>query len=262
MSPTRLTITATAALAALAVGLSACGGGDEPTVVEPGATPTAVGSSLPQGSEQVELDPADFTTEIDNPWWPMSAGSRWVYRETNVEGDAEKVVVEVTGKTKKIANGVEAAVVRDVVTANGQPIEKTDDWYAQDGAGNIWYLGEDTAEYKDGKIVNRRGAFEAGVDGAEAGIIMPADPQPGMEYRQEYYEGEAEDKAAIITVGEEMVQVPAGFFDEIVMTRDLVPTEPKVQELKFFARDVGPVLSMHTDGDGGRASLVSYEPGA
>jgi hypothetical protein len=95
------------------------------------------------------------------------------------------------------------------------------------------------------------------VDGAQPGIAMPANPAPGLSYRQEYYKDEAEDKAAII--GEERVQVPLGYFDkDVLMTRDLVPTEPKVQELKFYAPNVGPLLSMHTDGDGSRAELISY----
>ena len=226
---------------------------------------TASGSSnrggLPQGSEPVKLDPADFSVDIDNPYWPMSPGSKWVYSETDTKGANQKVVVEVTHKTKMITGGIEARVVRDTVTENGLPVEITDDWYAQDSAGNVWYLGEATAEYKNGKVTTRAGSFEAGVDGAQPGIAMPANPEPGLSYRQEYYKGEAEDKAAIITVGEERVQVPFGYFDkDVLMTRDLVPTEPKVQELKFYAPNVGPVLSVHTDGDGGRAELVSYSP--
>ena len=83
-----------------------------------------------------------------------------------------------------------------------------------------------------------------------------------MSYRQEYYKGEAEDRGAVITVREEHVQVPFGFFDEgVLMTRDLVPLEPKVQELKFYAPGVGPVLSIHTDGNGGRAELISFTAG-
>ena len=153
-------------------------------------------------------------------------------------------------------------MVRDTVSEDGKPVEVTDDWYAQDKAGNIWYLGEATAEYKDGKVANRSGSFEAGVDGAEAGIALPGNPKPGMSYRQEYYKGEAEDKGAVITVGEEQVQVPFGYFKKnILMTRDLVPTEPKVQELKFYAPGVGPLLSMHTDGPGGRAALVRFTRG-
>ncbi len=259
------TAAALCATAVVAAGVSACGGDDTPTVTQ--ATPTAssssAGSNLPQGSEPVKLDPADFTTKIDNPYWPMSPGSKWVYRETDTQGTREKAVVEVTNKTKRIANGVVARVIRDTVSENGTPVEITDDWYAQDSAGNIWYLGEYVTNYdQNGKVVDHGGSFEAGVDGAQAGILMPANPEPGMAYRQEYYKNKAEDKGAVITVGEEQVQVPFGHFDtDVLMTRDLVPTEPKVQELKFYAPEVGPLLSVHTDGAGGRAELVSYTPG-
>jgi hypothetical protein len=212
------------------------------------ASSTASGSGsrrgMPEGSEPVKLDPADFSVSIDNPYWPMSPGSKWVYSETD---------------TKMIANGIEARVVRDTVTENGAPVEITDDWYAQDKAGNIWYLGEYVTNYKNGKVVGHGGSFEAGVDGAQPGIAMPANPDPGLSYRQEYYKGEAEDRAAVITIGKERVQVPLGYFDKgVLMTRDLVPTEPKVQELKFYAPNVGPLLSVHTDGDGSRAELISY----
>ncbi len=227
-----------------------------------GGVALGAAGDLPQGSEKVVLDPADFTTKIDNPYWPMKPGSRWVYRETNTKGDVEKVVIVVTNQTRKIANGITARVVIDTVTMDGQPREITKDWYAQDRDGNIWYLGEYVSNYENGKIVDHDGSFEAGVDGAQPGIAMPGNPKPGMKYRQEYYKGVAEDRGSVITVGEEQVQVPFGFFKRgVVMTRDLVPLEPKVQELKFYAPGVGPLLSVHTDGDGGRAELVSFRSG-
>jgi hypothetical protein len=215
---------------------------------------------LPQGSEPVELDPADFTTRIDNPYWPMAPGDRWVYRETEEKGTTYDVEVTVTEHTKKIANGVEARVVHDVVSQNGQPVEITYDWYAQDEAGNIWYLGEDTAEYENGKVTSRAGSFEAGVDGAQAGIIMPAHPEDGMAYRQEYYEGEAEDRAEVLSTREQ-VEVPFGHFTGALMTKDLVPTEPKVSEYKLYARNVGPVLDVQTSGGSSREELISYTRG-
>jgi hypothetical protein len=242
-----------ATVPALAIGACADSGGSK----------SAAGSSnrgLPQGSEKVKLDPADFSTDITNPYWPMQPGTKWVYRETDTTGKKQKVVITVTNKTKTIANGVRARVIRDVATEGGKPVEITDDWYAQDKARNIWYLGEATAEYKNGKV-DRHGSFEAGVNGAQAGIAMPANPEPGLSYRQEYSRGVAEDKGAVVTVGQEQVEVPFGHFKRVLMTRDLVPLEPKVQELKFFARNIGPLLSVHTDGAGGRAELVSYAPG-
>jgi hypothetical protein len=247
-------IAATIACIIAALTISACGSDSDADSSNRG---------LPQGSEPVKLDPADFSTNIDNPYWPMQPGSRWVYSETDTEGTNERVVVTVTDKTKKIANGITARVISDVVTENGQPVEITDDWYTQDKDGNVWYMGEAVRNFKNGKVVDREGSFEAGVDGAQAGIAMPADPVPGLSYRQEYYKGHAEDKGEIVAVGEDQAEVPAGFYKDVVLTRDLIPTlEPKVEELKFYARGVGPVLSMHTDGSGGRAALVSYRAGS
>ena len=219
-------------------------------------------AGLPRGAEPVTLDPADFTTRIDNPYWPMAPGSRWVYRETAPDGARQRVVVTVTRRTKLIANGVTARVVRDVVTEKGALVEVTDDWYAQDRAGNVWYLGEATAEYEDGRVVTTAGSFEAGVDGAQAGILMPARPRPGLSYRQEYYAGKAEDRAVVLSL-RERAEVPFGYFGpgRVLMTRDLNPLSPRTQELKFYARGVGPVLAIGVSGEAGREELVSYRRG-
>jgi hypothetical protein len=238
----------------LALALAACGDDDNGN-----GNGNGDGASLPQGSEKVELDPADFTTEIDNPYWPMAVGSRWVYRETDGEGAVMRVVVTVTDRTEEIANGIEARVVHDVVSEGGEPVEVTDDWYAQDSDGTIWYLGEDTAEYENGKVVSREGSFEAGVDGAQAGVIMPADPEVGQTFRQEHYEGQAEDFASVLSL-DQQVKVPFGSFDRVLQTKDVNPlAEPKPEvEHKFYARDVGPVLTVGVSGGGGREELISF----
>ena len=224
------------------------------------AGPGGPRGELPKGDETVHLDPADFTTDIDNRYWPMKPGSRWVYRETDSEGTSQKVVVTVTHKTKLIANGITARVVRDKVTENGEPVELTDDWYAQDKAGNIWYLGEATTEYENGEPVSTAGSFEAGVDGAQAGVIMPARPRPGLHYRQEYYEGHAEDKASIVS-RREQAEVPAGRYRRALMTRETNPLEPDVLEFKFYARGVGPVLAISVSGGSDREELLRFKQG-
>jgi hypothetical protein len=229
--------------------LAGCGGGDERT-----------GADLPQGAEPVSLDPAEFTVEIDNRYWPMAPGSRWVYREEDGEGGVQRVVVTVTDRTRQIANGIEARVVHDVVSEDGQPVEITDDWYAQDTEGNIWYLGERTAEYENDKVVSRAGSWEAGVDGAQPGIVMPTAPRPGMAYRQEHYAGEAEDRAKVLSV-DEQAEVPYGHFTRVVMTKDLVPLEPRVLEHKFYAPGIGPVLTLDVSGASGREELISFRRG-
>jgi len=217
-------------------------------------------AQLPQGSEPVALDPSDFTTEIDNAYWPMVPGSRWVYRE-RAEGGDQRVEVTVTDRTKRIANGVEATVIHDVVTQGGELVEETFDWYAQDKAGNIWYLGEDTTEYENGKPSTTEGSWEAGVDGAQAGIIMPARPQPGVRYRQEYYEGEAEDAARVLML-DERVDVPFGDFEDVLVTEDVNTLVPGgAPEHKYYARGVGLVLVTDTRGRA-REELVDFDAGA
>jgi hypothetical protein len=213
----------------------------------------------PQGSERVDLDPADFVATIVNPFWPMSVGSTWVYRETDAEGAEQRVEVTVTTETKEII-GITATVVHDVVSEDGGLVEDTLDWYAQDAAGNIWYLGEDTKEYEGGEVVSTEGSWTAGVDGAQPGIIMPAEPVVGMTYRQEYYAGQAEDAAEVLSL-DEHVEVPFGTFDGVLVTRDFTPLDPEVVENKYYALDVGPVQVVAVSGGSSREELISFEAG-
>lgn len=218
----------------------------------------ACGSStgdLPLGDEPVELDPAQFTVDIDNPYWPMQPGTQWIYREIDEEGEEVVVTVTVSGETKEIANGVTARIVRDTVAKDGELIEDTFDWYAQDASGTIWYLGEDTAEFENGEITSTSGSFEAGVDGALPGVIVPAEPEVGMTYRQEFYVGEAEDNGEILGVGEQ-VEVATGHYDDALLTKDTITIQPDVVEYKLYARGVGPVLVLGISGGAGREELI------
>jgi hypothetical protein len=239
------------------VSAAACGGGGSSG--NAGSTRSTATSTLPRGSEPVNLDPADFTTRIDNPYWPMTPGSRWVYRETDAEGSKQRVEVTVTNRTRTIM-GIEARVVHDVVSAGRSLVEDTYDWYAQDADGNLWYLGEDTKEYENGKVTTTAGSWEAGVDGAQPGILLPAQPRPSMTYRQEYYEGEAEDAAEVLSL-DERVSVPAGAYSGVLMTRDFTPLDPQLVEHKFYARGVGPVLAMTISGGSDREELLRFRQG-
>ena len=271
MNGTRWIRSVGVAAATLAL-LAGCGGTETtqppptpsapPAVESPVASPTVAAASfaLPQGSAPVALDPSLFVgVALDHPWWPMAPGSRWVYRETDAEGAEQQVEVTVTGETKEIA-GIPATVVHDIVTADGETIEDTLDWYAQDTLGNLWYLGEDTKEYENGEVVSTEGSWEAGVDGAQPGIILPANPQVGQAYRQEYYAGEAEDAAEIVSL-DEHIAVPFGSFEHVLETRDFTPLDPDVEEHKFYARGIGPVEVRQTSGGSSHEVLLSFEPG-
>jgi hypothetical protein len=199
--------------------------------------------------------PGDFTTRIDNPYFPLRPGTRRVYRETDGDGNVQRVVVRVTRRTKRVASGIVGRVVRDRVTEDGELVEDTFDWYAQDRKGNVWYLGERTTEYEDGKPVSTAGSFEDGVDGARRGIAMLARPRVGREYAQERAPGVAEDRARVLS-RDEQAEVPAGHFTDVLLTRDWNPLEPKALEYKLYAKGVGLVLALHVSGDRGREELL------
>ena len=247
---------ATASIAVLLPALAGCGGGSEGNTTQAAAQSGT--STLPQSSEPSNLSPADFTTQIDNPYWPMPVGAQWHVRVSNPEGEPLTETITVENKTKQIADGVTARVVHDVVYTNGKPTEITDDWYAQDKDGNIWYFGENTASIQNGKK-DTSGSFEAGKNGADAGIAMAAHPTVGLTYREEYYAGHAEDRTKVLAL-DQQVEAPAGHFTGAILTDDTSPIEPTVSEYKLYAKGVGPVVAVSVSGESEREDLIRYTP--
>lgn len=233
-------------------------------MIATGALPSGIATAgtcsvpLPQGSEPVTLDPGDFVRRVDNVYWPMAPGSRWVYRETSPDGPPLKVHVRVKTRTKDIL-GISATVLRDTVTERGQLVEDTFDWYAQDVCGNVWYLGERTKEYENGQVVSTLGSWEAGVDGGLAGVIVPADPQVGLSYREEYLAGEAEDRAVVASL-DERAQAPYGRFRNVLLTKNTTPLQPRILEYKFYAKGIGVILVLGVSGGNDREELIRFTP--
>jgi hypothetical protein len=191
------------------------------------------------------IDPAGFTTEIDNKYFPLKPGTTFVYRGKTADA-TEGDTVKVTSDTKTIM-GVECVIVDDRVTEDGKLTEQTYDWYAQDKEGNVWYFGEDSKEYENGKLKSTGGSWEAGKDGAEPGIIMPANPKVGKTYRQEYYKGEAEDMGRALNL-DASAKVPYGSFENVLVTDEWTPLEPNVAEHKYYAPGVGNIKEVATKG--------------
>jgi len=208
---------------------------------------TSSSSTQKEKAYAPHINPADFTTKVDNKYFPLKPGTTFFY-----DGGAQRDEFAVTHSTKKVM-GVECVVVSDKAWENGKLIEQTYDWHAQDKKGNVWYFGEDTKEYNNGKVTSTKGSWEAGVDGAKPGIIMQAHPKVGQSYRQEYYKGEAEDMAKAISL-DESVRVPYGSFDGVLETKEWTPLEPSYAEHKYYAGGVGQVY-------GGGLELVDVKTG-
>ncbi len=200
----------------------------------------------------------DFVSGIGNPWLPYPVGAYWIY-EADTGDEVERIEVRVLAETRNIM-GVEATVVRDTVTIDGVLAEDTYDWFAQDRHGNVWYLGEESKEYDDGEFAGTEGSWEWGRDGALPGILMWADPEPnGTAYYQEFYWGEAVDKAAVIDAGR-VIETEAGTFSDTVTTKEWNPLEPGVVEHAHYARGIGVVLKEVVEGDerGEQEMLIEY----
>jgi len=209
-------------------------------------------SSSKHGGFQPHFDAGDFSgSKIDNSWYPLNPGTTFVYHGTKDKKPARDVV-NVTGETKKIL-GVSCTVVRDRLFLAGKLAESTLDWYAQDKEGNVWYFGEATAELENGKVTSREGSWQAGVDGAAPGVIMQADPKVGDSYQQEFFKGQAEDHAQVLSLAAS-VQVPAGSYSSVQLTKEWTPLEPGVIDHKYYARGVGVVKEATAKGP--RESLI------
>ena len=198
------------------------------------------------------IDPSDFSELIDNPYLPLTVGNLWTY-DGQTEDGLEHIEFKVLNETK-IVMGVTCAVVRDTVTVDGELVEDTYDWFAQDSRGNVWYFGEYSTEYEDGKAVSTEGSWEAGVDGAHAGIMMLANPYDSLTYRQEYFEDEAEDMGMVIST-DETVTVRGETYRDVIKIKDFTPLDPKAFGYKYYAPGVGVVLE---EEHGERVELIEF----
>jgi hypothetical protein len=205
---------------------------------------TAASTSAPDlapihGKYSPAIDPADFVAAIDNRYFPLKPGTSFHYKGVAEDGKTPQSDDMVVTHRKKEILGVKCTVIRDSVSSRGRLIERTFDWYAQDKAGNVWYMGENAREVKGGHLVKASDSWEAGRNGAEPGIIMPGKPQLGDEYRQEYYPRHALDQAHVLGSGGS-VTVPAGSFKGTLLTVETSPIDPS-RERKYYVAGLGDI---------------------
>jgi hypothetical protein len=190
---------------------------------------------------------AGGTAKVDNPWFPLKPGTTYVYKGIK-DGKRAKDVFAVTHKTKKI-QGVTTTVVHDRLYLNGKLAEKTTDWYAQNKRGDVVYYGEATrALDKHGRLTDTEGSWQAGVNGARAGIFMPAHPKVGRTFQQEFYKGHAEDRFRILSKARSFMR-----------TKEWTPLEPGVIDNKYYVRGIGTVREAAVKGGDEHLDLVSIK---
>jgi hypothetical protein len=203
------------------------------------------------------LRASDFSAVVDNPWFPLKPGTRYVYTGVK-DGEPSRDVVTVTHRTKRI-DGVRCIVVQDRLYVRGHLGERTTDWYSQDKQGNVWYFGESTAELdKSGAVSSTAGTWTAGVRGARPGIYMPAHPRVGMSGRQEFLKGRAEDHFRVIGL---FATIAAPNVKNALLTEEWTPLEPGVLDHKTYVRGIGTVLEQTERGGNERNELVSLTIG-
>jgi hypothetical protein len=255
-----------AVVAAAAAAIIGCGSsaGSGPTSASPtpppstAASPSGVASAAP-GMLAVApgwptMSASDFATTIDNPWFPLVKGRTWVSQGVK-DGRPTVDTYIVTGQTKQIM-GVTCSVIRDRLTRQGKVVEATWDWYAQDKQGNVWYLGEDTKEFDAaGQVTSTAGTWQAGVDGAGAGIFVPANPQVGMGGYQEYLAGQALDQYKVVSLNAS-VKVPYGSFKNVLQTRETTALDPGVVDSKYYVKGIGQVAEESLKGPKETSYLV------
>jgi hypothetical protein len=224
------------------------------------AAPGASSSASPappewtlHGSYSPVIKASDFVARIDNRYFPLEPGTGYHYRGVR-DGKDQTDDMVVTHRVKYVL-GVRCTVVEDTVSENGKPVERTFDWYAQDKRGNVWYMGEDSLELKNGRFVRADDSWEAGAKAAKPGIIMPGDPRSGMVYRQEYYPpGGALDQARVLGIAGPM-RVPAGTYRKVLVTIEWSPVEPQLEK-KYYVAGLGEIREQVVQGGHEQFQLV------
>jgi hypothetical protein len=235
----------TAALAALGVSASNAAAG---------APSCPLPTFGPGPSYHPQIKPADFSPSVTNPLFPLKPGRTLVYTGTKDEKNALNMV-DTTSRTKVI-DGVTTRVVEDRLYLDNVLEERTSDYYAQDRCGNVWYFGEDTATLDPhGHVISTDGSFRAGVDGAQPGVFMQAHPEVGRRFRQEWYQGQAEDTFKVLDLSAR-VTVPYGTFKHALKTQETTALEPAVVDNKYFAKGIGEVKELAVKGPLEKLELV------
>jgi hypothetical protein len=213
---------------------------------------TAFVSAAAGGHKSAAPDPKNFVRRVTNPYFPLKPGTVLIYRGIK-DGQVQIDRVTVTHRTRAI-QGVTTTAVRDVAKQGSHVLEATTDWYAQDKQGNVWYFGEDTKSYENGKV-DTSGSWLAGRDGAVAGVLMEADPKAPDAYRQEFYRAQAEDMAWVVHRGSS-IRVPYGRIDHALLTIEWTRLEPNVIDKKFYGRGIGILREASQSGPHETAELV------
>jgi hypothetical protein len=256
-----LTIAPTCLLLAATL-TQACGPEQSPLQPADALTPAAVAPATAATaapahavvSDLPPFDPHNFVRQVTNPLFPLPLGRRLIYKGTE-DNEPEKVITDVTRDQKTIL-GVPVVVVLDRVFQSGELVEKTFDWYAQDKQGNVWYFGEDTKEFEDGKVVTTAGSFEAGKRGARAGIIMRAHPVFGQITPQEVAPGVAEDKARVIGL-DVTLNLPYGTLRHCLKQAEFTDLEPDAVEYKYYCPGIGVARGRDVRGGTAFTSLTA-----
>ena len=257
-SATALAIQPTASLASLQPTPAATG---SPTAAPSasGGVPSAAPAASPASSAAptaTAFDPSSFAGPVNNPWFPLIAGTTLVYQGTK-EGQAAVDTVAVTSKTKLIA-GVKAVAVHHDLALNGVVMRQTDDWFAQDRQGNVWQLGRTTVESDPGEpdeVGNTGGSWEAGATGAQPGIVMPAKPQIGDSGVRAILPGKIEDHVVVLLTNG-TAKVPAGTFSNVLQTEEWSPFAPETLTLKAYVQGTGLVREAEIAGGDDILELV------
>jgi hypothetical protein len=223
-------------------------------------SPAGAGSSCPLPrfgpgpSYHPHIRPADFSPDVDNRWFPLTPGKLLVYSGIK-DGKKALDLFAPTSRTRVI-DGVRTRVVEDRGYLDNVLEERTSDYYAQDRCGNVWYFGEDTATLdRHGRVVDTEGTWHAGVDGAQPGVFMQAHPQLGRSFRQEWYQGQAEDVFKVIDHSAP-VTVPYGSFRHALRTAETTALEPDVLDSKYYVRGIGEVAELAVRGPREEFKLV------